>query len=445
MTYGAPAAHVFKFKGGGLGRAEAKLAKEGQKQAESRLLPDERVARLRLKFVAAGRACVAVSQALGAVVAAAADMLEDALTARIGDGVRDAKWRVMQWCSADVGLLVHEVSLLSTHGKEEGMIDDMASALDRLQVTLRIVPPAAGNSSAGDVDAGRFRVVDVAPKSSSSQEQQLQQLDAADLGSVVVTLSVGSREDYDWLASCSSRGGGTGESDSVNIEIRSVLMTLGVNEFQTLANASNATELQTRVNRRGVEGMRRYHEAFSVFQERRRRAERDEAVPATPAFVSTVDLDVDQTDHGNSGEAGSEGGTAAECGRLLDTLSELVEEEAAGTRRKIVDLLLVSCYAARLMHGARTTSCKSAKDRTSMFQSLESVRWAQRQGVLSFGDAGKEKEGALLELLRGPEGVRLKNCSDNIGKALYTFNGLQLSQLPSELRPAGVVSGAGKS
>ena len=50
-----------------------------------------------------------------------------------------------------------------------------------------------------------------------------------------------------------------------------------------------------------------------------------------------------------------------------------------------------------------------------------------------------------FELLRGPEGVRLQNCGDNIGKALYTFNMLQIGQLPAELRPRGSVSGAGKS
>ena len=100
-----------------------------------------------------------------------------------------------------------------------------------------------------------------------------------------------------------------------------------------------------------------------------------------------------------------------------------------------------------------------------MFQSLESVRWAQRQGVLSGGGAthqqqqeaeeglragsgstvGVDEESVLLELLRGAGGVRLQNCGDNIGKDLYTFNSLQLTQLPLELRPMAGVSGAGVS
>ena len=444
MTYGAPAAHVFKFKGGGLGRAEAKLAKDGQKQqAEKRLLPDDRVARLRLKFVAAGRACVAVSQAMAATVAAAVDSLEDAVGGRGTESQADAENRVAMW--RNIGLLVHEVSLLSTHGKEEGMIDDMASALDRLRVTLRVVPPPSSSDSRGNGDRTQFRVMDVISKTSQQEEKQQQQLDAAQLGSLLVTLSVDSRDTFEWLAACSHADGTSSEAGFFDIDICPVLITLGVNEFQTVANATNATEVQTRVNRKGVQDLERYHGAFHAFRQRRSGSSDD--------------------------DIGGTNDTAAECGRLLSTLGELVEKEAAARgQSKIVNVLLVSSYAARLMHGARTTSCKSAKDRTSMFQSLESVRWAQRQGVLSVGSVETqnqslqgEQEGGenqlmvkasgsmpqeevqLLELLRGAQGVRLQNCSDNIGKAKYTFNSLQLGQLPLELRPLGSVSGAGQS
>ena len=48
----------------------------------------------------------------------------------------------------------------------------------------------------------------------------------------------------------------------------------------------------------------------------------------------------------------------------------MVELEASRPEKR-VDLLLFSAYAARLLGGARTTSCKSAKDRTSVFHTLE--------------------------------------------------------------------------
>ena len=157
---------------------------------------------------------------------------------------------------------------------------------------------------------------------------------AADDGpwAIVVTLSAHSSEDYHWLESCVPplSNGDSNEPASVDIEISPVLMTLGVNEFQTIANATNSTELQTEVNRRGVEELRRYHESFRAFQER------------LPPVASESDA-------------------AVECDGLLSRLSELVEEEAAVTRRKIVDLLLVSCYAARLMHGARTSRARARR------------------------------------------------------------------------------------
>ena len=69
------------------------------------------------------------------------------------------------------GMLLHSVSLLTTSGKEAGMIDDFKGAYDRLQVLYRLVPPrhqdAAGRSSAARGPHGgrrskvRLRVVGV--------------------------------------------------------------------------------------------------------------------------------------------------------------------------------------------------------------------------------------------------------------------------------------------
>ena len=45
------------------------------------------------------------------------------------------------------------------------------------------------------------------------------------------------------------------------------------------------------------------------------------------------------------------------------------------------------------------------------------------------------EEAAVLEELRGPRGVRLRNCEANVGKLRYAFNALQVQALPAELRP----------
>lgn len=105
-------------------------------------------------------------------------------------------------------------------------------------------------------------------------------------------------------------------------------------------------------------------------------------------------------------------------------------EEEIRERAKLVDLLLVSCYIARLLNGARTTSCKSAKDRSSVFETLEVTKLAERLGVL---DTSLVQ--ILLDELRGPRGVRLRNCEANTGQPKYAFNQLQVQALPPELRP----------
>jgi len=66
---------------------------------------------------------------------------------------------------------------------------------------------------------------------------------------------------------------------------------------------------------------------------------------------------------------------------LLDRLEELIEAEAK-ERTKTVDLLLVSCFIARLLNGALTISCESAKDTTAMFQTLEVARFAERNQMV---------------------------------------------------------------
>jgi hypothetical protein len=124
---------------------------------------------------------------------------------------------------------------------------------------------------------------------------------------------------------------------------------------------------------------------------------------------------------------------------LLRSLRGLVEAEARD-RGKYVELLLVSCFAARLLNGARTTSCKSAKDRSSLFHTLEVARLAGGWGLL---DRSREQD--VLDVLRGLGGVRLRNAELNTGKLRYAFNALQLQAMPRELRPPPATAAAGAS
>lgn len=75
----------------------------------------------------------------------------------------------------------------------------------------------------------------------------------------------------------------------------------------------------------------------------------------------------------------------------------------------------------------------------------------------------REEEEPLLDVLRGQNSVRIKNCELNTGKKLYAFNALQREvpylqmscssnlvtctpqALPAELRPPHGTYGSGKS
>ena len=50
-------------------------------------------------------------------------------------------------------------------------------------------------------------------------------------------------------------------------------------------------------------------------------------------------------------------------------------------------------------------------------------------------DEGSVTKQDVLELLRGINGVRLQNWKHNIGKAMSSFNKVQVAALPSELKP----------
>ena len=123
---------------------------------------------------------------------------------------------------------------------------------------------------------------------------------------------------------------------------------------------------------------------------------------------------------------------------MLALLEDLIEAEASGGG-KHVNLLLYSSFCARWLNGARTTSCKSAKDRTSMFQTLEDCQIALRDGIIRNADEMQ----MIIDELRGNDGVRLCNAEANTGSKKFAFNSVQVQALPKELRPPfTAVSGA---
>ena len=93
-----------------------------------------------------------------------------------------------------------------------------------------------------------------------------------------------------------------------------------------------------------------------------------------------------------------------------------------------------------------------------MFHTLEVVRLMEKRGIAvqpkvevrnvstyatrecSIGGAMQ----GVLDMLRDVNGVRLQNCKKNIGKALFSFNKVQVRTLPKELQPLPWTLGGGK-
>ena len=90
-----------------------------------------------------------------------------------------------------------------------------------------------------------------------------------------------------------------------------------------------------------------------------------------------------------------------------------IQDRAPDARKKHVELLQDGERLARIMRGGRLTSCKSAKDRTSMAITLEEAQLL----IEEHGIAEKNLE-SLLWAMR-ISGVRRRNVEKNIGKGKY--------------------------
>ena len=289
------------------------------------------------------------------------------------------------------------------------------------------------------------------------------------VGNKVVVLEVQSDEVFRWLAHQVASDSATAAEETkeegdtrggrgasfLDIKVHPVLMTLGINEMQTVANVAGDTSLQTFVNNKGLQELRKYLDAYRGFVE---------GSWGIAGAYSRTHHETLIARRGSSEEGSNRDKVVLrQCEEILKTLEGLIDSEASLKQRKTVDLLLESCYIARLLKGARTTSCKSAKDRTSMFYTLELVRLAEKRGMLATlrSMAGERADGYpsgqqrgrpgelgtvqnLLNLLRGTTGVRLQNCKDNIGHACFSFNRVQLQTLPRELQPPPWTIGSAK-
>lgn len=181
-----------------------------------------------------------------------------------------------------------------------------------------------------------------------------------------------------WHAVADAWEGGTA-AEELRLSVVSVLFTQGINEQQSVANTFlGDTSMQTAVNDDSWARLHAY--ALSCLD---LRAAGHLAAAADPAPVSEVRRAPAAPHLLAHARSRALSRTDAQLRRLMHAAQQYVEMSAA-ERRKIPEVLTSTADLVRALGGARVTMCKSAKDRTSMAVTLETVRVPVRSCAVFF-------------------------------------------------------------
>lgn len=182
-------------------------------------------------------------------------------------------------------------------------------------------------------------------------------------------------------------------SNGCRFTVSSVFFNIGINEQATLAEKFGDTSLQDKINQDSLSLLK---EHFSRFQ-RTAKAQKGHGFHFAENHIS----------------------------ELLEQLQTQVYLK----KSKNVEILHLSSEICKYLGGIRFTSCKSAKDRTSMSVTLE-----QTMVLLKDFNLDEKEMLRVLECMRS-EGTRCENTLKNIGVRKYNFTSLQLMTLPKYYRP----------
>lgn len=415
-TVGAPAAHCLKFNKGGILSYQVKLKKLQAKISETDLdiskWPEEIRVYDDLQWDLQLRMDSAFAQALAALTCSFVRKVEVAI-----QSPDIVKGEDMLCQMSTLGFLFHVESLLSTHGKEIGMLEDMAGSVANLSCVAFVIQDVR------DKPSNRFSFR-MSRKKELSDEAGIVKVTVSHKNNrgtkrspikYIVTVQVATAEVE--LPDRLACGG--------EITVTPLLFTQGINEMQTIANNTERakTELQDMININNLRPLKAFCEKYCRLTV---------ALPTNSGnFVrgSHRYRNMNQAPMKLTEDQVTQEFRALETA-VLDAAQSLVKTKRPEILKRSADL-------CRELGGGRVTVCKSAKDRTAMSVTLEQVRILHRHH-----DLPDNRIPATVSVMRS-HGVRIENALKNTGKRQFAFNKLQRSLLPEDYRCPDQVGGTG--
>ncbi|CEG44396.1 Inositol-polyphosphate 4-phosphatase [Plasmopara halstedii] len=424
-TVGAPAAHVYKFNKGGILSYQNRRKKMEAKIADADLdlskWPEEIREYDDLKWDLQLRMDCAFAQALAALTCSFVRKVEVAI--QNPDAIRGED---MLRQISSLGFLFQVESLLSTHGKEIGMLEDMAGSVEHLSCVAFVIQDVR------DKPLNRF---------SFRMSRRKDVADEAGIVKVTVSNKTGvKRSHIKYIVTVQVTTSDVELPERLaaggEIHVTPVLFSQGINEMQTIANNTERakTELQDIINFRSLKPLKAFCEKYrrlivampnsgaNGLSSGRSRvgSHRYKAMSTDSTLACPLHL------------------TQDEVTQELRALETCINEAAQSlVKTKRTEILKRSSDLCRELGGGRVTVCKSAKDRTAMSVTLEQVRILQRHH-----DLPAHRVPATVSVMRS-HGVRIENALKNTGKRQFAFNKLQRSLLPEEYRCPDQVGGTG--
>lgn len=320
------------------------------------------------------------------------------------------------------GYLMNFESLLSTQGKEIGMLEDFAAGAKWLRnvfVQFRKHKTTGSHFIIKNFSPSDRRTFTGGPANENS---------ASDANSAVA-MATQSRSGHYLLVTIGIKESHMSVLPSQLVagkpfRMRCVLFTQGVNEKQSLVHAykANSVKVQDRINRDNLEELK---DLYAIFRR----------------------LNHHESDHRS--QSSSLRRRASSVGDLmpgrysiqaLDDLLAQIEHHICSSSnqfKKNVALLTDTSDFCRELGGSRVTCCKSGKDRTAMSVTLEQAR-------ICIAEL-KATHGSTLCASMRLYGVRRKNVFLNTKADKFAFNEVQRKMLPECYKPPAGTYKSGKT